>query len=68
MKNKLSRKVLRTSYLISEVLEYYKNMFTNDFEAGNITRLGDTPSGNTEICEVKIFGQKYTLMRTSMNS
>jgi len=26
--------------------------------------LGKTPSGNTEICEVKIFGQKYSLMST----
>lgn len=50
---------------ISEVLEYYKNIFTNDLEEGKIMQLGETPSGNTEICEVKLFGQKYTLMSTA---
>ena len=49
---------------ISKVVEYYKNIFSNNFEEGNIMPLGETPSGNTEICEVKIFGQKYSLMST----
>lgn len=49
---------------ISNILEYYKNIFNDVFEAGNITNLGDTPSGKTEICEVKIFGQRYSLMNT----
>ncbi len=50
--------------MISKVIEYYKNIFENDFENGNIIPLGNTPSGNTEMCEVKIFGQKYSLMST----
>jgi predicted 3-demethylubiquinone-9 3-methyltransferase (glyoxalase superfamily) len=49
---------------ISKVVEYYMTIFNNNFEAGNIMPLGETPSGNTEICEVKIFGQKYFLMST----
>jgi predicted 3-demethylubiquinone-9 3-methyltransferase (glyoxalase superfamily) len=49
---------------ITEVVEYYKSIFDNNFEAGHIMPLGQTPSGNTEMCEVKIFGQKYSLMST----
>ncbi|MDD4730161.1 MAG: hypothetical protein PHN55_15595, partial [Dysgonamonadaceae bacterium] len=45
---------------ISKVVEYYKNIFGNNFEEGDIISLGKTPSGNTELCEVKIFGQKYS--------
>ncbi|MFZ4414116.1 MAG: VOC family protein [Bacteroidales bacterium] len=50
--------------MISKVIEYYENIFENDFEHGNIVPLGNTPSGNTEICEVKIFGQNYSIMST----
>ena len=28
--------------------------------------LGETPSGNTEMCEVNIFGQKYSFMSTEI--
>lgn len=49
---------------ISKILEYYKTIFQDLFEAGNIMNLGQTPSGRTEICEVKILGQRYTLMST----
>ena len=49
---------------ILKVVEYYKNIFGNDFEEGEIMPLGLTPSGNTEICEVKIFGRKYSFMST----
>ena len=50
---------------ISVVVEYYKNIFGNDLEAGGIMPLGETPSGNTEMCEITIFGQKYILMSTA---
>ena len=50
---------------ISKVIEYYKNIFGKDFQDGSIIPLGETPSGNTEICEVHIFGQKYSLMTTA---
>jgi len=49
---------------ISKIVEYYKNIFGNNFEEGDIISLGRTPSGNTELCEVKIFGQKYSLLNT----
>jgi predicted 3-demethylubiquinone-9 3-methyltransferase (glyoxalase superfamily) len=49
---------------ISKVVEYYKNIFGNDFDEGDIMPLGETPSGNAELCEVKIFGLKYSLMST----
>ena len=51
---------------ISKVVEYYKAIFEDDFEAGNIIPLGKNPSGNTEMCEVSIFGQKYSLMCTEI--
>lgn len=51
---------------ISKVIEYYKNIFGKDFQDGQIIHLGETPSGNTEICEVHIFEQKYSLMSTAI--
>jgi predicted 3-demethylubiquinone-9 3-methyltransferase (glyoxalase superfamily) len=50
---------------ISNVVEYYKNIFGDAFEEGGIMPLGETPSGYTEMCQVKIFGQNYTLMSTA---
>lgn len=47
---------------LAKVIEYYKNVFTKDFQAGHIIPLGQTPNGNTEMCEVEIYGQKYSLM------
>ncbi len=49
---------------ISTILSYYKTIFGTNFEVGCIMPLGKTPSGNTEMCEVKIFGQKYSWMST----
>jgi predicted 3-demethylubiquinone-9 3-methyltransferase (glyoxalase superfamily) len=49
---------------ISNVVDYYKKIFGSDLETGIIVPLGVTPSGNTEICEVTIFGQRYSLMCT----
>ena len=49
---------------ISKVIDYYKDIFETDFEAGQIMPLGQTPSGNTEMCQVKIFGQSYSFMST----
>lgn len=49
---------------VSEIIEYYKSIFDKDFMEGNINRLGQTPSGNTELCEVVIFEQKYSFMCT----
>ena len=49
---------------ISSVIEYYKKAFNKYFEEGYITALGRTPSGNSETCQVAIFGRKYTLICT----
>jgi len=49
---------------LSKVVEYYKEVFNKDFQAGQIIPLGQTPSGNTEICEAEIFGNQYSLMST----
>ena len=49
---------------ISKVVDYYKTIFVNDLEEKFKASLGETPSGNTEISEITIFGQKYSLMST----
>ncbi len=50
---------------LSQIIEYYKTIFDNDFQNGQIIPLGQTPSGKTELCEVQIFGEKYSLMCTA---
>ena len=49
---------------LSNILDYYKTVFTHSIQIGSITPLGQTPSGNAEICEVTVFEQKFTLMST----
>ncbi len=49
---------------ISNLIAYYKAIFEGNFEGGIVMPLGETPSGYTEMSEVKIFGQKYSLMNT----
>lgn len=49
---------------ISKVIEYYKKIFGKGLKYGEIIPLGETPGGNTEMCEVYIFEQKYFLMST----
>jgi predicted 3-demethylubiquinone-9 3-methyltransferase (glyoxalase superfamily) len=51
---------------ISPLLFYYKTVFQDDFKAGGIIPLGETPSGFTELCEVELFGQKYVFMTTAL--
>ena len=51
---------------LANVIIYYKNVFGNNFQSGQIIPLGQTPSGNTEMCEVEIFGHPYSLMSTEM--
>jgi len=50
---------------ISNLLEYYKNIFGADWGQGPVIPLGKTPGGNTEMCEVSIFGHKYSFMSTA---
>jgi predicted 3-demethylubiquinone-9 3-methyltransferase (glyoxalase superfamily) len=51
---------------VSEIVEYYKKIFGSDLEVNGIMPLGETPSGNTEMCELKIFGNKYSFMSTEI--
>ena len=50
---------------ISKIIAYYKRIFERDFQEGQIIPLGETPTGNTEMCEVSIFGQKYVFICTA---
>ena len=50
---------------IAKVTEYYKTIFAENFQDGPVIPLGNTPSGNTEMCEVYIFENKYILMSTA---
>jgi predicted 3-demethylubiquinone-9 3-methyltransferase (glyoxalase superfamily) len=49
---------------MSKIVAYYKTVFGENFQAGNVIPLGKTPSGNTEMCEAVIFKQKFSLMST----
>jgi predicted 3-demethylubiquinone-9 3-methyltransferase (glyoxalase superfamily) len=49
---------------LSGILSYYQNVFEHDFHAGHIIPLGQTPSGHAEVCEVSIYGEKYSWMCT----
>lgn len=50
---------------VSVVIDYYKKIFGADFQAGGVMPLGETPGGNTELCQVTIFGQAYSFMSTA---
>jgi len=50
---------------IQTVTTYYETIFGEHFQAGPKVPLGNTPSGNTEMCEVNIFGKKYNFMSTA---
>lgn len=49
---------------VSEVVGYYKKVFGGELKEHPIVPLGITPSGNTEMCFVELFGRKYCLMST----
>lgn len=51
---------------MNHVLDYYKSIFENNFESGNIISLGETPSGHAEMCSIKLFGYEYILMTTAV--
>lgn len=66
MNNKITPNIWfhTTDGKLSEVIQYYKNIFGKDFLEGPITPLGKGPSGNAEMAEVKIFESTYSLMST----
>ena len=39
---------------MGHVTSYYSNIFETNFEAGDAMPLGETPSGNTEMCNIKL--------------
>ena len=49
---------------ILPIISYYEKIFDDEFKILSILPLGDTPDGYGEMCEVKIFGEKYTFMNT----
>lgn len=49
---------------LSHVIAYYENVFDRNLQPGQIVPLGQTPSGYAEMCEVELFGQKFSLMCT----
>ncbi|GAB3415996.1 VOC family protein [Niabella aquatica] len=49
---------------LANIITYYQNVFGQDFQSEEIIPLGNTPSGNTELCNVEIFGMKYVFMST----
>lgn len=51
---------------LSHILEYYRGIFNENIEIQHITSLGKTPSGNTELCTIKLFGIEYLFMSTEI--
>ncbi len=50
---------------MSALLKYYKGIFKTNFVPGKVVPLGNTPSGNTEMCEVRLFKRKQIFMTTA---
>jgi hypothetical protein len=44
---------------VKHVIEYYATIFKNNFNAANPMPLGDTPSGNAEMCNISLFENSY---------
>ncbi len=51
---------------INHVVAYYSEIFKNNFESANTIPLGDTPGGYSEMCNIKLYGQEYLIMTTSI--
>lgn len=51
---------------LANIVSYYQSVFTNNFQSGPIMPLGETPSGKTEMVNVVIFGNHYSLMNTGV--
>lgn len=49
---------------LAEILEYYSLAFGENFKASGVIPLGQTPSGNAEMCEAVIYGGKYSFLST----
>ena len=51
---------------MKHVTDYYTKIFEYDFVSDSPIPLGETPSGYTEMCNVKLFGHQYLLMTTAI--
>lgn len=50
---------------MKHVTDYYSKIFGDQFASDKPTPLGETPSGNAEMCTIKIFGNEYLFMTTA---
>lgn len=50
---------------LASVIAYYAEIFGDAFVAGTPMPLGETPSGNAELCKVTLFGASYSFMSTA---
>jgi predicted 3-demethylubiquinone-9 3-methyltransferase (glyoxalase superfamily) len=51
---------------MKHVIDYYAKIFENNFVADIPVSLGATPSGYTEMCNVKFFDNNYLLLTTAI--
>lgn len=51
---------------IQEVLDYYAQIFSNNFKSQATIPLGETLNGHTEMCNISLFGNEYFLMTTAI--
>ena len=51
---------------MKHVTDYYSQIFGEDFAADSPIPLRETPSGCTEMCNTRIFGNEYILMTTAI--
>jgi len=64
-KNKIVPCIWFNNTNVTDIIDYYQNIFGENFKFNDVIPLGDTPDGYGEMCEVEIFEQKYTLMSTA---
>lgn len=50
---------------LNAVIDYYTTIFKDNFKASNPIPLGDTPSGNAEMCNIVLFENPYWIMSTA---
>lgn len=51
---------------MKHLTDYYSKIFETNFIADNPIPLGETPSGYTELCNIKLFGSQYLFMTTAI--
>ena len=49
---------------MQEVIGYYSKIFEDDFKIVSTHALGQTPSGNAEMCNILLFDNTYMMMAT----